>query len=119
MTLGIRDLTTTILAAATAGILYVQAINLSTPVLTSHRWSALLLLALGISMCVAGSRPDAASSSSTNVTMGILGGLATVAGIWTLIAGSHFMVMATGLIILAMWLIAIVRHAVVEVRQPA
>ena len=122
MSLGIRDLVATILAAATTGILYVQAYNVNVPILGSNRLAAVLMLVLGVAMCAVGNRPDtgtAAKSNAMNVLMGILGVLILVAGVWALIANAEVMVLVMGSIILAMWLITTLRHALTHRPQPA
>ncbi len=121
MSLGIRDLVATILAAATAGILYIQAYNVSAPMLGSNRLAAVILLVLGVAMCAVGNRPDtgtASKSNGMNVLMGVLGVLILVAAIWVLIAKTEVMVLAMGIIILAMWLITTLRHALTHRPQP-
>jgi hypothetical protein len=117
MSLSIKDAISTILAAAAAGILYVQMQNLSTPLLSSNRLAALALLIIGAVTCAVGNQAPNQAFSKSNPTLmiiSILAVLSLVAAAWALITGSQIMVVALAVIILVMWLVTTLRHSLTK-----
>lgn len=109
MALSSKDAITTVFAAGTVGILYVQSKGVDVAVLSSPRWSSLLVFLLGIGMCIIGS-DSAAMKTSWGTSMAVAGGLVLLAAIIGLITNNRVYVELGATLVLIMWLFSTGRH---------
>jgi len=114
MNLSYRDLITTVLAAATAGLLYARTAGIDIPYLTGARLSIVTVLVVGILMCIAGNGSSSTPPPKdmwTYIAMVLLAVL-LISGLLGLITGNllGFQWMAAALLL--MWLSTTLHHAI-------
>ncbi|HSX01457.1 MAG TPA: hypothetical protein VLF67_04410 [Candidatus Saccharimonas sp.] len=108
MALSWKDAVTTVLAAGTGLLVYAKSQNWSSW-LTGPRLGILVLGAIGVAMCATGSI-SMTSGSGWSIILSVMGGLALVLIVAGLITGSALAFYALAADILALWLLATVRH---------
>jgi hypothetical protein len=123
MGLTFRDAITSALAAAVVAVTYAVTQELAWPMLATPRAGILVLGALGITMCVAGTRTeDMATGEELKRHPGMivgaaLGGLALVIWIVGMFTGTETALMALAVVLIALWATATIRHALAPTHE--
>lgn len=113
MSLTYKDALTTVLAVGVGGIYYIQSKGLQVPVLSSTRWSAAVLLIIGVLMCAFGAynfQSPGAWSNPWAIFAMVLGIGAFVIGLIGLVTGTKVFALGVASMILVLWFATIVRH---------
>ncbi len=108
MALSWKDAVTTVLAVGTGLLTYAKYQGWQSW-LTGPRLGVLVLGAIGIAMCATGAG-TIPSGSAWSIILSVMGGLALLLVIAGLITGSAFVFYALTADILALWLLATIRH---------
>jgi hypothetical protein len=125
MRLTIRDGITTSLAVVVIAITLAVTGGWDWPLVGTPRAGILALGAIGIAMCSIGTRSTDLGSGRDLVRRPgmlagtVLGSLALVLVVVGLIVGTEEMLVALAAVLVLMWAIATVRHAVVPARAPS
>jgi hypothetical protein len=91
--------------------LYLEKVGKPIAFVNAHpRWSAFILLMVGLAMCAMGGKNVAFDNTYMKV-MAVVGGLALLIGILGVITGSKIYMYIIAIMIIAMWLVTTIRHA--------
>lgn len=117
MTLSWRDLVTTVMTAAVAGMYYFRTQNTQLPVIgESFRWLFLVLGLLGLGICIvngAGSQTNTMNwSNPWTAIAGIMGVISFILIIGGLITGSQTLLVGLVGTIALLWLVSTIHHVV-------
>jgi hypothetical protein len=116
MHLSWKDLVTTLLAMAVAGVYYANSKGLNYPVISGVRGATVVLLIVGMFMCAFGSRIVGGGFTATPMltVLSILGGIAFVLAIIGLITGNKTIFAGLAGLTLILWFVSTIRHLVVK-----
>src|SRR6476619_2720182 len=98
-----KDLITTLLALIVVGIYWARTKGIDLPLLTSVRWTLVLLLIVGVGMCVLGSTGPADYSNPVIILAAVLGVAALALTVYGLITANSLAVTGMMVTILILW----------------
>jgi uncharacterized membrane protein len=108
-----KDGITTLLVVAVVLVAMAVIQEWGWPLLGSYRAGGIVLLVLGMAMCtMSGSTQETSMRSPYTMTASILGVLALVLAIWTVIADTQAPLVALTIDIVLLWLVSTLHHVV-------
>lgn len=111
MSLTIKDLIATIIAAGVGYTTYANINGISVPMFQNPRVGVFILLVVGIFSCAMTGTPVNEANKSMFITIAsILGASAFVIFLWGVISGNRLAITLMGIDILALWAITTLRH---------
>jgi len=105
-----RDLISTVLIALVVLVYFSNSYGWSVPLLSSNRWAAVAILALGLVTCALG-RPAEDGSSTTVVVLSLLGGAALLLFALAMWTEAQWALALLALDTVVLWAGATLRHA--------
>lgn len=111
MSLTVKDLITTILAAATLGLFYAMSRGIELPLITNYRWGVMALALIGIVMCAFSGAGKGATGPFITIAS-ILGVAALILIVYGLVTGAKIGFVLLSFTILALWVVTTFHHLI-------